>query len=59
MKNKWYGKSYIQIMEQVKYPDGVKSHHPVVCTEEQAKAKIGTLYPENPSWRIIEMRPNP
>ena len=47
---------YIQIMEQVDYPDGVHSRYPVVCTREQADDKIGKLYSSNPAWRIIEMR---
>lgn len=47
---------YQQIMEQVDYSGGVKSRHVIVTTPEKARAKIGTLYPENPSWRIVEMK---
>jgi len=46
---------YKQEMEQVDYPDGAKSIHQVVCTEDQAEKSIGTLYKDNPSWRIISM----
>lgn len=47
---------YQQIMEQVDYPGNAKSHHVIVTTPALAHAKIGTLYPENPSWRIVEMK---
>ena len=42
-------------MEQVDFPDGVKSRHIVGCTEKQAREKIGTLYPDNTAWRVIDM----
>lgn len=47
---------YQQIMEQVEHPEGVKSHHTVVCTRERVEAKTGQLYPDNKAWRIIEMK---
>lgn len=40
---------YTQEMEQVDYPDGVKSTYKVVCTEEQAEQSIGMPYKDNPS----------
>jgi hypothetical protein len=43
-------------MEQVDYPEGVKSHHVIVTTPARASAKISTLYPKNPAWRIVEMK---
>lgn len=43
-------------MEQADHPEGVKSHHVIVTTPARARAKIGTLYPENPAWRIVEMK---
>ena len=46
---------YNQIMRQVKHPLPL-SRHQVVCSEEYATDVIGTLYPDNTAWEVIEMQ---
>lgn len=46
---------YKRTMEQVDYPNGVKSVYAVVCTKKQAADSIGKLYKDNPAWRIVSM----
>ena len=46
---------YLQIMEQVDHPEGIRSRHIVKCTPTQAVSKVGELYPDNSSWRTVEM----
>lgn len=46
---------YQQVMEQVENPNGVRSHHIIACTPEQAIDFISQLYRDNPAWRIIKM----
>ena len=48
--------NFTVIMEQVHHPDGVKSFHQVRCTLEQAYKLEGSVFRENPSCIIIEMR---
>ena len=43
-------------MELVAHPErGSRPMLVVVCTPEQADAKVGQLYSDNPAWRITKM----